>query len=131
MQFPGTKIFLLEDNPLYQTLLIKHLEGISPDVQVYGTGERFLAAVLADVPDLVVLDYNLEGEMNGYDVLREIKKLPAPPPVIFFSSNLEIPVTASILKLGIVKYIEKNIFAFPHLKHCINDVLNADHKVHA
>lgn len=114
---------MLEDNPLYQTLLTKQLEGMSPDVRVFGTGETFLSAIAETIPDLVILDYNLEGTMTGYDVLKELKKLPCPPPAIFFSANLEIPVTSSILKLGIVQYIEKNIFTFPRLKECVDGVL--------
>jgi CheY-like chemotaxis protein len=123
MLHPGTKIFLLEDNPLYQKLLVKQLEGISPDVRVFGTGESFLAALAEAIPDLIILDYNLDSLMTGYDVLKEVKKLPTPPPVIFFSANLEIPVTSSILKLGVVQYIEKNIFTFPRLRECVESVL--------
>jgi CheY-like chemotaxis protein len=122
MLYPGTTIFLLEDNPLYQTLLLKQLESMSPDLRIFSKGESFLDALSAP-PDLAILDYDLEGNMNGYDVLKRLKALPYNLPVIFFSANLELPVTTSILKLGVRAYIEKNIFAFPRLKDCINQVL--------
>ncbi len=119
------KILLVEDNPVYQTLILKQLEGISQDIQVYSKGEHFLTEfeALTTPPDLVILDYHLEGIINGYDLLKHIKKLPSPPPVIFFSSNLELTITSSILKLGIVEYIEKTIFSLSRLKESTTGVL--------
>jgi two-component system OmpR family response regulator len=118
------KIFVVEDNPVYQTLVLKQLENISQDIHVYSTGENFLAE-LKQQPDLIILDYNLDGCINGYDVLKELKKLTFTSPVIFFSSNLEISVTSSILKLGVVEYIEKTIFTLPRLKNTITRVLES------
>lgn len=124
MQKAQPKIFVVEDNPVYQTLVLKQLENISQDVQVFSTGENFLAQ-LDHCPDLIILDYNLDGCINGYDVLKELKKLAFTPPVIFFSSNLELNVTSSILKLGVVEYIEKTIFTLPRLKNAITRVLES------
>jgi two-component system OmpR family response regulator len=124
MQQPQAKIFVVEDNPVYQTLVLKQLENISQDIHVFSTGENFLAEINR-TPDLIILDYNLDGIINGYDVLKELKKLACTPPVIFFSSNLEISVTSSILKLGVVEYIEKTIFTLPRLKHSITKILES------
>ncbi len=124
MQKAQPRIFVVEDNPVYQTLVLKQLENISQDIQVFSTGENFLAA-LDQLPDIIILDYNLDGCYNGYDVLRELKKRVFPSPVIFFSSNLEISVTSSILKLGVVEYIEKTIFTLPRLKNTITRVLES------
>lgn len=124
MQKVQPRIFLVEDNPVYQTLVLKQLENISQDIHVFSTGENFLAE-LDGCPDLIILDYNLDGCINGYDVLKELKKLTFASPVIFFSSNLEIAVTSSILKLGVVEYIEKTIFTLPRLKNTITRVLES------
>lgn len=124
MQEAQPKIYLVEDNPVYQTLILKQLESISQDIQVFSKGEHFLAEINAGPhPDLVILDYHLEGAINGYDVLKHLKAIPASPPVIFFSSNLELTITSSILKLGIVEYIEKTIFSLSRLKESTNGVL--------
>lgn len=116
------RILVVEDNAVFQTLILKQLEHISQEVQVFSTGESFLAE-LHTAPDLIILDYNLDGCMNGYDVLKALKKLPFSAPVIFFSTNLELTITSSILKLGVVEYIEKNIFTLPRLKESIKQVL--------
>jgi CheY-like chemotaxis protein len=123
------RIFIVEDNPVFQTLILKQLEEANTELHVYGNGEEFLAQAMVGPNDLVVLDYQLEGSINGFDVLRELKKMPIPPAVIFFSSNLEISITSSILKLGVVEYIEKTIFALSRLKDTIQHVRgNADLK---
>ena len=124
MQKAQPRIFVVEDNPVYQTLVLKQLENISQDIHVFSTGENFLAE-LDGRPDLIILDYNLDGVINGYDVLKELKKQTVSSPVIFFSSNLEISVTSSILKLGVVEYIEKTIFTLPRLKTTITRVLES------
>jgi CheY-like chemotaxis protein len=124
MQKAQPKIFVVEDNPVYQTLVLKQLENISQDIHVFSTGEHFLTQ-LDLCPDLIILDYNLDGPFNGYDVLKELKKLAFTSPVIFFSSNLEISVTSSILKLGVVEYIEKTIFTLPRLRNTITRVLES------
>jgi CheY-like chemotaxis protein len=124
MQKGQPKIFVVEDNPVYQTLVIKQLEHISQDIHVFNTGEHFLSQ-LTQEPDLIILDYNLDGQINGYDVLKAIKKAESTSPVIFFSSNLEIAVTSSVLKLGVVEYIEKTIFTLPRLRNTIARVLES------
>ena len=124
MQKVQPKIFVVEDNPVYQTLVLKQLENISQDIHVFSTGENFLAE-MGRHADIIILDYNLSGCMNGYDVLKELKKISFSSPVIFFSSNLELSVTSSILKLGVVEYIEKTIFTLPRLKNTITRVLES------
>jgi CheY-like chemotaxis protein len=125
MQNSAPVIFVVEDNPVFQTLILKQLEGITPDVQVFSKGEFFLTALTTTRPDIIILDYHLDGDLNGYDVLKELKKTTNTAPVIFFSNNLELTITSSILKLGVVEYIEKNIFSLPRLRDSIKKILKA------
>ena len=123
MQNSAPIIFVVEDNPVFQTLILKQLESITPDVQVFSKGEFFLTALTTTRPDIIILDYHLDGDLNGYDVLKELKKITNTAPVIFFSNNLELTITSSILKLGVVEYIEKNIFSLPRLRESIKKIL--------
>ena len=124
MQTAQPKIYLVEDNPVYQTLILKQLESITQDIQVFSKGESFITELDTNPqPDLVILDYHLDGVINGYDVLKHLKTRSVSPPVIFFSSNLELTITSSILKLGIVEYIEKTIFSLSRLKESTTGVL--------
>jgi DNA-binding NarL/FixJ family response regulator len=49
-------------------------------------GQQGWQAVQRYQPDLVVLDIDLPG-LDGYEVLRRIKRLPAPPKVVMFSRH--------------------------------------------
>ncbi|MBC7904240.1 MAG: response regulator [Gemmatimonadaceae bacterium] len=124
MQVRQAKIFVVEDNPVFQTLVHRQLETISQDVRIFSKGEQFLAE-LNDEVDIIVLDYHLEGTMTGYDVLKALKGMENSPPVIFFSANLELTITSSILKLGVAEYIEKSIFTLARLKDCVTKVLKS------
>ena len=123
MQEQQPRIFIIEDNPVFQTLMLKQLDDIKRDIQVYGDGESFLLENKFTAADIIILDYQLEGTITGYDILKELKKLEHIPSVIFFSGNLEISITSSILKLGVVEYIEKNIFSLARLKNSIVHVM--------
>jgi CheY-like chemotaxis protein len=125
MQNSQPIIFVVEDNPVFQMLILKQLEGITPDIQVFSKGENFLDALATSRPDAIILDYHLDGDMNGYDVLKQLKKITNPAPVLFFSNNLELTITSSILKLGVVEYIEKNIFSLPRLREAIRKILKS------
>ena len=57
-------IFIVEDNLLYQQLIARELEAFGDPLFFYTTGEHCLAN-LCRRPSIVVLDYNLDGEING------------------------------------------------------------------
>ena len=121
---PDPKIFVVEDNPMYQALVMKELSALSSDIRVFSTGENFLDQI-SEKPDVVILDYNLEGHINGYDVLVELKKQSSPSPVIFFSSQTEPAVTDSVRRMGVADYIEKNIFSLRKLRSSIDSILSS------
>ena len=59
-------IFVVEDNLIYQNLIAKELESISQNIHFYTTGEACVSE-LDKQPSVIVLDYNLDGQMNGLD----------------------------------------------------------------
>lgn len=72
----GRKVLLIEDEPniieAVRFLLIR--EGW--DVSAHGDGEDAVDVVLAQRPDLVILDMMLPGR-SGMDILRDLRGLPA------------------------------------------------------
>ena len=69
-------------------------------VETYPTGELCIES-LANGPDIIILDYHLdgitEGAMNGMETLKKIKALHPDIPVIMLSSQdkIEIAITES------------------------------------
>jgi CheY-like chemotaxis protein len=117
------KIILVEDNPVFQTLIIKQFDELFPEVIVFDNGLDAMNEIMNNPPDLIILDYELIGEMSGLDILKELKKISASIPIIFFTANIDISITSSILKVGVVEYIEKNIFSLPRLKKSVINAL--------
>ncbi|SKA09192.1 Response regulator c-di-GMP phosphodiesterase, RpfG family, contains REC and HD-GYP domains [Trichlorobacter thiogenes] len=78
-------------------------------VKVAGTGEQALRICRSSQPpDLVLLDIMMPG-MDGYEVCRQLKAVPATReiPVIFLTARIEADDEQKGLELGAVDYITK------------------------
>ena len=80
------RIFIVEDNLLYQQLIAKELESLSGDIFFFTKGEQCLKS-LDKNPAIVILDFNLEGVINGLDTLQAIRAFNDATYVILFSSQ--------------------------------------------
>jgi len=63
-------IFVVEDNLIYQNLIAKELESVSRNIHFYTNGESCLEE-LDKGPSVIVMDYNLDGKLNGLDTLAD------------------------------------------------------------
>ena len=71
------KILMIEDDPFFAELCSRALESEGYDVVVATDGEKGLVEVKEENPDFILLDIILP-EMNGLEVLRNIRKDPDP-----------------------------------------------------
>ena len=58
------KIFIVEDNPIYQELVTQVLGSVSQDIHLFTSGEGCLKEIHNE-PSVIIMDYLLEGKMNG------------------------------------------------------------------
>lgn len=112
------KIVIIEDNGFYQELIKKHFHDNDYQVTCFETGEDFFA--FKTNPDLVILDYNLAGNINGLDVLKRLKNEDLDAPVIFLSSQKDMRVALDSLKEGAFDYVIKNEDAFDNIDQAIS-----------
>ena len=112
------RIFIVEDNLLYQQLIAKELESISGDIYFFTRGESCLEE-LDKKPEVVVLDYNLEGEINGLDTLKEIRKISESIFIVIFSSRKNLNSPRNRNRYGTFTYLEKKLKSFGKLKKTI------------
>ncbi len=120
------KIFLVDDDALYlKALEIEFLQHADFDIETYATGELCLAN-LANQPDLVVLDYHLDGidtsAMNGLQVLDAIKAQQPDMPVIMLSSQDKIDVAINCMHHKAFDYVVKTETAFIRLQKAISTI---------
>ena len=101
------KIFIVEDDIWYSSMLEYHIS-LNPDYQVkkFHTAADFLNAI-HEKPDIVTLDYSLP-DMNGDEVLKEIKELSPETKTVVISGQENIKIALDLLKKGAYDYIVKD-----------------------
>lgn len=108
-EYEKPMILCVDDEPTNLRFL---MEILKEDYQVYlaPTGERALTFLQKRRPDLILLDVEMPG-MNGYEVIREIKKNPAwkDIPIIFLTGLEGRDKEQYAFDLGAVDYILKPI----------------------
>jgi two-component system OmpR family response regulator len=111
-------IFIVEDNLLYQQLIARELESFGGQLFFYTTGEHCVAN-LCRKPSIVVLDYNLDGELNGLETLEEIRKFDPSIFVVLFSSQKEVYSRENQRRYGDFDFLEKKDQSFHMLKQLL------------
>jgi DNA-binding response OmpR family regulator len=106
MATPAQEILIVEDDPAIAAGLALNLqiEGYVP--AVVGDGESALARILADAPDLVLLDISLP-QRSGLEVLREMRAAGDATPVIVLSARQDEYDKVAALRLGADDYVTK------------------------
>lgn len=101
-------ILLVDDNPTNLKLLISMLAEYGYKTRPATSGQRALAMVAKEQPDLILLDINMP-EMDGFEVCQRLKSQPqiADIPVIFISASDEVFDKVQAFQLGGVDYVTK------------------------
>jgi DNA-binding NtrC family response regulator len=101
------KILVVDDEYLIRWSLQKNLEENGYDVIAAESGKEALSKVKAkDQPDLVLLDINMP-DINGFEVLEEIKKYDSNINVIMITAATDIDTAIKAIKLGAYHYLSK------------------------
>jgi two-component system response regulator HydG len=102
----GRRTFVVESDPDSRSLLCKTLETEGFSVQSAESGESALSGLKRNPTDLVFAANDLP-DMNGLDLLEDIRALPDPPEVIFVTSYETIDSAVKAVKRGALCYITK------------------------
>lgn len=100
-------ILVVEDESLYADLLIDMLEDLGhTHLGPVSTGAEALALYQESSPDLVLLDIDLDGSMDGIEVAAAMQDL-RPTPVIFVTANVDDSTYARAKATGPYGFLEK------------------------
>jgi DNA-binding response OmpR family regulator len=83
---PARRILVVEDDTSLARLEGEVLTANGYVVAIAGNGELAIAALRQSIPDLVLLDLELSGNMNGWDVLHTLRSY-ARIPVLLTSAE--------------------------------------------
>jgi two-component system, OmpR family, response regulator len=117
------KLFLVDDDALFlKSLEFEFLQHADFNIETFATGELCLKNIDHN-PDVVVLDYHLDGidkgAMNGMEALDKIKEFNPDIPVIMLSSQDKIDVAIDCMHHKAFDYVVKTETAFTRLQHII------------
>ena len=100
------KIYYVEDEKDLADVIYRYLEREGYEVTVFHDGETAMKHVKDDV-DLWILDIMLPGEINGFDIISQIKEHDKDAAVIFTSARDQDIDKVIGLELGSDDYVAK------------------------
>ena len=103
---PRVKVLVAEDEANLGTILEGFLSGRGYQVTTCRDGRTALNAMRAEAFDVALLDIVMP-EMDGLEVLRQVREEPTPPEVIIITGNGTIETAITAMKLGAYDYMSK------------------------
>ncbi|MCP9765498.1 response regulator [Lacihabitans soyangensis] len=122
------KLFLVDDDALFlKSLEIEFMDNGDFEIETFISGELCIAN-LSKKPDIIILDYHLDGinpgAMNGLETLKKIKSINKDIPVIILSSQDKIEVAVNCMHHNAFDYVVKSETAFVRLRKAIDSVFH-------
>ena len=121
---PTEKILVVDDERLVRWSLQQKCEEWGYDVVEADGGYAGLKLAQHETPDLVLLDVRMP-DLNGLQVLEQLKKNPGAPAVIMITADPQLDDVKSALKLGAYDFVGKPL-DFDELHVTIQNALEAN-----
>ena len=103
------KILIVEDEVIVAQWMKIELEDIGYEVLEYvTTGEKAIESALENKPDIILLDVNLIGKIDGIDAAEKITDT-LNTPIIFMTGYNESSIYERAQKINPVGYLEKPV----------------------
>ncbi len=116
------KVFLIEDNLTEGFLLRLALSKVENlEITHFKTGGELMEKI-DECPSVAIVDLNLP-DINGLDLIKEIKKKSANPKSIVVSAQRDIDVIATVQSEGTPYYLVKSDSVLKNLKSIVEDFL--------
>ncbi|MEA3553242.1 MAG: EAL domain-containing protein [Campylobacterota bacterium] len=126
----GIKLLYVEDDKDARGATIKVLEGFFSDITVAIDGQDGLEKIQESKYDLILTDINMPN-LNGVDMLKEIKKVQNNIYTIVISANSDHQSFTDTIKLGVKGYILKpiNMYQFIDSLESAVQTINAQKQI--
>ena len=115
-------VYVVDDDDAIRDSLRWLLEANDYQVELYDSGESFIAKYDPNAIAVLVLDVRMPG-MSGLEVQEHLLARKADLPIIFITGHGDVPMAVRALKKGAVDFIEKP-FQQAALKAQVEHMLN-------
>jgi two-component system, LuxR family, response regulator FixJ len=104
---PGSSVVhVIDDDEALRESLAFLLGTARLAVRTYETATAFLDGLPRAEPGCIITDVRMPG-ISGVELLRRLKSLEAPFPVIVITGHGDVPLAVEAMKLGAVDFLEK------------------------
>ena len=121
-------VHVIDDDEAVRQSLAFLLTTAGFDVQTYESAPRFLEEAAKIKEGCVITDVRMPG-MTGIELLRRIRELKLPLPVIVITGHGDVPLAVEAMKMGAIDFLEKP-FEEELLLTSVRSALNALEKDH-
>tara|TARA_R110002050_G_scaffold141251_1_gene266250 strand:+ start:354 stop:788 length:435 start_codon:yes stop_codon:yes gene_type:complete len=122
IQDTDLRIFVVDDEPFYLNFFQQYVVNLGyEDVSIFEDGNDCLMA-LNQNPDVIFLDFNMDS-LNGYEVLKKIKRYDPNIYVVIISGQDKIEPAIEVLKHGAFDYIQKGDYEEIKIKEVLQRIL--------
>ena len=115
------KILIVDDEPnvrlMYRAALESHYK-----IFEAGSAAKALEECLARRHDVAILDLRMPGDMDGLELLNEMKRLNITTPAVIITAYADVPNAVNAMKLGAIDFLQKPILP-DQLRIIIRDIL--------
>lgn len=123
-----SKIFVVDDDSQVRSFCYDLFTEEGHEVATFPSGEKLLALLSQDRPDLVLLDFQLTEE-SGLSILKKIPQTKGKIiPVVIFSGSINAEFEKRCYEAGAVEVIHKGLDA-KDLSFKINKIIAAKHRL--
>lgn len=122
------RILLVEDNPDDIDIILKYFEKYEDifETEHALSGKKGLEKIANRYYDLILLDFHLPN-MNGLEILKEIKKQKLDIPIIMLTGADDRETAVEAMKRGASDYIVKSLDSYKSLPKTVKQVIK-NHK---
>lgn len=134
-------IFIVEDSDVYRSILLQELqsENESPESDFryklfgFSSGEECMEQLSFQKPDIMILDYFLNGNgyvgnMNGFELIRMVKKVCPQLDVIVLSCHENTRVIKELMQSGVKTFIRKESLGRHKVREMIKELIRKKEK---
>jgi two-component system, NtrC family, response regulator AtoC len=102
-------ILIIEDEAVLAKKIAKYLSQNEYETRVVDCGQDGLEMLETFLPDVVLLDFNLPGGLNGLEVLKRIRTYDSSIKVILITGQGNTQLAVDAMKAGAYDYLSKPI----------------------
>lgn len=120
-------VLIIEDHVVLAKTIAKYLTKGGFEVRVAGNGQDGLSILKTFLPDVILLDFNLPGGMNGLGVMEHVIQHDPSIKIIMFTGEGNVQIAVDAMKAGAYDYLTKPI-VLSELKLLLDRAVGLDRK---